>query len=72
LESSDNLMTRLAKNIIYLDRHQPIEAILAGFDDVKIEEVLAIAGNLFDGECLNLHAMGKVNGLGLTAESLVL
>jgi predicted Zn-dependent peptidase len=72
LESSDNLMTRLAKNIIYLDRHQPIEAILAGFDDVKIEEVLAIAGNLFDGECLNLHAMGKVNGLELTAESLVL
>jgi predicted Zn-dependent peptidase len=72
LESSDSLMTRLAKNIIYLGRHQPIENILAGFDAVKIEDVLAIAGNLFDGECLNLEAMGKVNGLGLSAESLEL
>jgi len=72
LESSDSLMTRLAKNIIYLGRHQPIEAILAGFDEVKIQDVTAIAGNLFDGECLNLHAMGKVSGLGLSAESLEL
>jgi predicted Zn-dependent peptidase len=72
LESSDSLMTRLAKNIIYLGRHQPIENILAGFDAVKIEDVLEIAGNLFDGECLNLEAMGKVNGLGLSAESLEL
>jgi len=72
LESSDSLMTRLAKNIIYLGRHQPIEAILAGFDEVKIQDITAIAGNLFDGECLNLHAMGKVGGLGLSAESLEL
>jgi len=34
LESSDNLMTRLAKNEIYLRRNQPVEEILAGFDAV--------------------------------------
>jgi predicted Zn-dependent peptidase len=72
LESSDSLMTRLAKNIIYLGRHQPIEAILTGFDEVNVEDVTAIAGKLFDGECLNLHAMGKVSGLGIAAESLKL
>jgi predicted Zn-dependent peptidase len=72
LESSDSLMTRLAKNIIYLGRHQPIENILSGFDGVTIEDVMNIAGELFDGECLNLHAMGKVGGLGLTVEGLEL
>src|SRR5512133_1574977 len=70
LESSDSLMTRLAKNIIYLGRHQPVENILAGFDAVKIQDVMDIAGTLFDGECLNLEVMGKVGGLGITADSL--
>lgn len=70
LESSDSLMTRLAKNIIYLGRHQPIENILSGFDTVKSQDVMDIAGKLFDGECLNLEVMGKVSGLGITADSL--
>ncbi|MBC8018040.1 MAG: insulinase family protein [Verrucomicrobia bacterium] len=70
LESSDSLMTRLAKNIIYLGRHQPIENILEGFDAVSIQDVMNIAGTLFDGECLNLEVMGKVGGLGITVESL--
>lgn len=70
LESSDNLMTRLAKNMIYLGRHQPVENILEGFDAVNIQDVTDIAGKLFDGECLNLEAMGKVGGLGLSADSL--
>ena len=70
LESSDSLMTRLAKNVIYLGRHQPIENILEGFDAVSIQDVMNIAGTLFDGECLNLEVMGKVGGLGITVESL--
>lgn len=70
LESSDSLMTRLAKNVIYLGRHQPIEAILEGFDAVKTQDVLDLAVKLFDGECLNLEVMGKVSTLGLTDESL--
>ena len=70
LESSDSLMTRLAKNIIFLGRHQPVENILEGFDAVSIQDVIALAGKLFDGECLNLQVMGKVGGLGITADSL--
>jgi predicted Zn-dependent peptidase len=72
LESSDSLMTRLAKNIIYLGRQQPIENILEGFDAVKIPDVISIATTLFDGECLNLEMMGKVSNLGLSAENLQL
>jgi predicted Zn-dependent peptidase len=70
LESSDSLMTRLAKNIIYLGRHQPVENILEGFDSVNIQNIKAIAGKLFDGECLNLEVMGKVGGLGITVDNL--
>ncbi len=72
LESSDSLMTRLAKNVIYLGHHQPIEKILEGFDAVTPQAVMDCAGVLFDGECLNLELMGKVGGLGLTVDSLQL
>ncbi len=72
LESSDSLMTRLAKNIIYLGRQQPVENILEGFDNVSIQDVQDIAVTLFDGECLNLEVMGKVSGLGLSVDNLKL
>jgi len=72
LESSDSLMTRLAKNVIYLGHHQPVEGILAGFDAVSTQDVMDCAEKLFDGECLNLEAMGKVGGLGLTVDRLQL
>ncbi|MBL0226530.1 MAG: insulinase family protein [Geobacteraceae bacterium] len=70
LESSDSLMTRLAKNVIYLGHHQPVENILAGFDDVTSQDLMDCAGKLFDGECLKLEVMGKTSGLGLTADTL--
>ena len=72
LESSDSLMTRLAKNEIYLRRNQPVDEILAGFDAVTVEDVLTLAGELFDGACLNLEVMGRTGGLGLQQGSLVL
>ena len=72
LESSDSLMTRLAKNVIYLGHHQPLEASLAGFDTVTTQDVLDCAATLFDGECLNLEVMGKVGALGLTTDILQL
>ena len=72
LESSDSLMTRLAKNVIYMGSHQPMESLLAGFDAVRVEDVAGIAGRLFNGECLNLEVMGKTSGLGLAADTLQL
>jgi len=72
LESSDSLMTRLAKNVIYLGHHQPVENILAGFDAVSTQDVMDCAAKLFDGECLNLEVMGRVGGLDLTADRLQL
>ena len=71
LESTDNLMTRLAKNEIYLQRYQPVEEVLAGFDAVNADDILALANDLFDGSRLNLEVMGKTVGLKLDEQSLV-
>ena len=72
LESSDNLMTRLAKNEIYLRRNQPIEEILAGFDAVSVADVQRLANEVFDGACLNLEVMGRTAGLDFDVDSFEL
>ncbi|MDR3581120.1 MAG: pitrilysin family protein [Oryzomonas sp.] len=71
LESTDSLMTRLAKNEIYLQRYQPVEEVLAGFDAVGADDILALAKELFDGSRLNLEVMGKTAALDLDEERLV-
>jgi predicted Zn-dependent peptidase len=72
LESSDSLMTRLAKNEIYLRRNQPVEEVLAGFDAVGIEDVQRLGNDLLDGTCLHLEVIGKTGGMGLAEENVVL
>jgi predicted Zn-dependent peptidase len=71
LESTDSLMTRLAKNEIYLHRYQAVEEVLAGFDAVNADDILALASELFDGSRLNLEIMGKTAALDLDEERLV-
>jgi len=72
LESSESLMTRLAKNEIYLQRNQTVEEILAGFDSVTTADIQKLGCELFDGSCLNLEVMGKTNGPGLSVDLLKL
>lgn len=72
LESSDNLMTRLAKNEIYLRRNQTIEEILAGYDAVSVADVQRLAGQIYDGACLRLEVMGRTAGLEFDVDSFEL
>lgn len=72
LESSDSLMTRLAKNIIYHGEHVPVASLIAGFDAITAEHVMGMAQQLFDGECINLELMGQTEGIGMTQEMLKL
>jgi len=72
LESTDSLMTRLAKNEIYLGRYQPVEEVIAGFDAVRIDDVLRLAGDLFDGSRTHLEVMGRTASLNLTADRIAL
>jgi len=70
LESSENFMTRLARNEIFLGRNQTVEEVLACFDAVTTEDIQRLGGELFDGSCLNLEIIGKTDGLDLTPEVL--
>jgi predicted Zn-dependent peptidase len=71
LESTDSLMTRLAKNEIYLQRFQPVEEVLAGFNAVTADDILGVAAELFDGSRINLEVMSKTGCSDLNEERLV-
>ena len=72
LESSDSLMTRLAKNEIYLQKQQSIEDVIANYDAVGSKDLLRVSQELFRSEFLHLEVMGQVADLGLSAEMLVI
>ena len=61
LESSDSLMTRLAKNEIYFGTHLTVDQILAGLDDVKEDEVRDLAHELFRESYFCLTMLGPVS-----------
>jgi predicted Zn-dependent peptidase len=60
LESTDNRMTRLAKNEIYLGRNLSIKEVIRGIDQVSIEDIQKLAGFIFKDDYLNLQMVGKV------------
>jgi predicted Zn-dependent peptidase len=62
LESSDNLMTRLAKNEIYFQSYLPVTKILKGIDEVKEETVRQLANEIFDERLFCLTVLGPTNG----------
>lgn len=61
LESSDNRMTKLAKNEIYFGRYIPINELAEGFDSVTSRGILELTNEIFDEHYLTLALMGKVN-----------
>lgn len=70
LESSDSLMTRLAKNEIYQQKQQSIEDVIANYDAVNSSDIQRVSQELIRSEFLHLEVMGQVADLGLTAEML--
>jgi predicted Zn-dependent peptidase len=62
LESSDSLMTRLAKNEIYFGSYFPVEQILAGLDAVKEQDVHDLAVELFNDRYFCLTMLGPMDG----------
>jgi predicted Zn-dependent peptidase len=62
LESSDSLMTRLAKNEIYFETYQTVESILKGIDEVNEEMVKNLASQIFDEQYFCLTVLGPMDG----------
>jgi predicted Zn-dependent peptidase len=70
LESSDSLMTRLAKNEIYFGSYLPVEQILSGIEAVKEEDVHQLACELFDERYFCLTMLGPMDGSGVAGNLL--
>jgi len=62
LESSDNLMTRLAKNEIYFESYLPLEKILEGINGVGEEMARNLASDIFDERFFCLTVLGPMDG----------
>ncbi|RMF46837.1 MAG: insulinase family protein [Deltaproteobacteria bacterium] len=60
LESTDNRMTRLARNEYYLGRQVDIDSVLDAFDRVSAEDVQRVACDMFRQDTLVLQLLGPV------------
>ena len=72
LESSDNRMTKLAKNEIYFGRPQSLPEIIRGIDRVTPQSLLQLADELIDDRYLTLVLMGKLGSRYALPEGLSL
>jgi predicted Zn-dependent peptidase len=71
LESSDNRMTKLAKNEIYFGRYQPFQEIIEGFEWVTTKSLQGLCERLFDDRYVTLVLMGRDGGVTFPAAQLV-
>ncbi|MGA7828633.1 MAG: pitrilysin family protein [Geobacteraceae bacterium] len=72
LESTDNRMTKLAKNEIYFDRQVSIPEIVAGLERVTTIDIMDLCNELFQDSFLTLELMGKLDDLSLSPSSITL
>ena len=61
LESSDNIMSKLAKNEIYLGGYQSVEQVIAGLSAVTAETLLDLCNELFDDNNITLQLLGSMS-----------
>ena len=61
LETSDNRMTKLARDEIFFGKVVPVKDIVKGIDGVKLSDIRGAASDLLAEENITLVAMGKVS-----------
>ena len=66
MESTDNRMTRLARNEVYFKRHVSEEEVVANLDAVTSEDIKTLAAELFTPEVLSVAAIGKIKDKDIT------
>jgi len=72
LESPDGRMSRLAKNEMYFGQDIPMEAALAKLEGVTLDEVVAVAREMFDPGTLCVTLLGPVREDELKCDRWVL
>jgi predicted Zn-dependent peptidase len=72
MESTDNRMTRLAKNEIYLGRNPSVKEVLAEFDQVTAVAIQKLADNILRDDYLTLQLVGRVDEVDFPTVDLTL
>lgn len=72
LESSDNVMSKLAKNEIYLGGYQPVEEIVAALEAVTRDRLLSLANELFDDRYFTIQLLGDLSGVSFGVDDLTI
>lgn len=72
LESSDNIMSKLAKNEIYLGGYQSIEQVIAGFSAVTAETVLDLCNEIFDENYFTLQLLGNTAEISYQTADIII
>lgn len=72
LESSDNIMSKLAKNEIYLGGYQSIEQVIAGFSAVNGDTVLDLCNEIFDENCFTLQMLGNTSEINFESADITI
>lgn len=70
LESSDNRMSRLAKNEIYFGTPLPLSEIMEGFDRVTAESIQTLAVDILDNSALTLVMLGRIGTTSFNADDI--
>ncbi len=71
-ESSDNQMVQVAQNEIHFGRYIPLQKIVDKIDAVSKDDILNLAGNLFQSKHLSLTSLGPVKDNKLFKNGLTL
>jgi len=70
MESTDNRMTRLAKNEICYGQHVPPEDVVTKIDAVTHEHIQELAQEMFNPSTISIAAIGPVPEKDLTLHVL--
>jgi predicted Zn-dependent peptidase len=66
MESTDNRMTRLARNEISFREHIPTEEVVRRIDCITCEDIQSLAGEMFNPAAIGLAAIGPITEKDLT------
>jgi predicted Zn-dependent peptidase len=70
MESTDNRMSRLAKNEITFKEHIPAEAVVREIDAVTQQDIKALATEMFNPTTIGMAAIGPITEKDLTLDIL--
>ena len=60
LESTGSRMNRLGRNELYLGYIPSVEEVIAGYERVTLDDITALANEVFDTEQISFSAIGRV------------